>query len=171
MKSMTSRSPAPRLSCSRMGLRRSTASSALESASVWFWHTRQRSSVASAATRFSRTALSWFSAITAKASATKQKTKNLLTLERLDERQDLLRQHLRGHRADLLKADDALLVDHVRLRHAIDAVVHADLAVGIVERGAVGIAVARQPFQPVFAPVLVVQAVERHAGALRKLHQ
>src|SRR3954464_9511536 len=54
MKSITSRSVLPALSCSRIWLRRSCASGALESARVWFWHTRQRSSCASAVTRRSR---------------------------------------------------------------------------------------------------------------------
>src|SRR5258706_5887932 len=114
MKSSTSRSLAPRPSCSRMLLRRSTASSALESASVWFWHTRQRSSWATPMTRFSRTGSGGFceKAAPLKARANNNAQKTLLTLELVDQRRDLLRQDLWRHRADLLVADDAALVDH-----------------------------------------------------------
>src|SRR5437868_14491657 len=130
MKSRTSRSLAPRSSWSRMVLRRSTASGALESASVWFWHTRQRSSDARSATRFSMAGSSLPSARAEKASAATQARKNLLTLELFDERDDLLRHDLGRHGADLLVADHAFLVDHVGLWHAVDAVVDAHFAVG-----------------------------------------
>src|SRR4051794_9023013 len=161
MKSRTSRSLAPRASCSRMVLRRSTASSALESASVWFWHTRQRSSEARSITRFSRSGFCpW--AMAEKASAAKQETRSLFTLELPDQRHHALRQHIWRDRADLLEADDALLVDDVGLGHSVNAVVDADFAVRIVERRAVRIAVAREPAQAVLALVLVVQAVERY---------
>src|SRR3979490_1323922 len=58
MKSTTSRSLAPRASCARIWLRRSTARRALAPASDWFWHTRQRSSAARSMTRLSSAASS-----------------------------------------------------------------------------------------------------------------
>src|SRR3954463_7188021 len=170
MKSSTSCSEAPFASCWRIVLRRSSASSAFESAIVWFWHTRQRSSFASFITRLSSSVSSW-APKAQKASAAKQRTTSLLTLELPDERHDALLQHLRGHRADLLEADHALLVDHVGLRHAVHAVVDADLAVGIVERGEVRVPVAGEPLQSVVALVLVVEAVKGYAPALRELHE
>src|ERR1700704_6472341 len=100
MKSITSRSLAPFFSCSRMLLRRSTASSAFESARVWFWHTRQRSSEDKCITRFSRSFASCPAELNAKASAATQEIRNLFTPELFDERHDPLRQDLRGHRAD-----------------------------------------------------------------------
>src|ERR1700704_1504508 len=170
MKSSTSRSLAPRPSCSRMLLRRSTASSALESASVWFWHTRQRSSEAMPITRFSRTGSSLPETPPERKINVKRKS-SLFTLELANERHDLLRHDLRRHRADLLVADDAALVDHVGLGHAIDAVIDADLAVGVVERGAAGVAVAMEPLHAVLASVLVVQPIEGRGAALRELHE
>src|SRR6185503_8004652 len=156
MKSSTSRSLAPFASCSRMLLRRSTASSALESASVWFWHTRQRSSVETCMTRFSR-----FSSARSGTETNARTSSSLLTLQLAHQRHDALRHDLRRDRADLLVADDALLVDHVGLGHAVHAVVDADLAVQVLERSAVRVAVALEPLQPVVALVLVVEAVER----------
>src|SRR5258706_15805152 len=143
MNPTTSRSLAPRLSCSRILWRRSTASSGFESAMVWFWHTRQRSSEAMSMTRFSRTGFSWEKT---RLENKKQKAKApLFTLQLLDERHDALLHHLGRHRADLLVADDAFLVDHVGLGHAVDAVVDADPAVGVEERGAAWVAVALEP--------------------------
>src|SRR5258706_534913 len=119
------------------------ARSAFESAIVWFWHTRQRSSEAMSMTRFSRTGFSWEKT---RLENKKQKAKApLFTLQLLDERQDALLHHLGRHRADLLVADDAFLVDHVGLGHAVDAVVDADPAVGVEERGAAWVAVALEP--------------------------
>ena len=43
-------------------------------------------------------------------------------------------QHLGRDRADVLVADDAVLVDDVGLGHAVDAVVDADAAVGVEQR-------------------------------------
>src|SRR3954469_14170778 len=103
MKSRTSRSLAPRASCSRMVLRRSTASSAFESASVWFWHTRQRSSCATSRTLFSRIGSS--AARTAEQASTRQTNSALFTLQLRDQRQHLALQDLRRDRADLLEAD------------------------------------------------------------------
>src|SRR5688572_9073553 len=122
MNSRTSRSLAPFASCARISLRRSTASGAWESASVWFWHTRQRSSSASAATRLSRSELC--------ASALPQNINNMssLAIERLHQRLQLALRYLGRERADVLVADHALAVDDVGLGHAVDAVVDRDAA-------------------------------------------
>src|SRR5579859_4936358 len=173
---MTCRSLLPALSCSRICRRRSSARSALESASVWFWHTRQRSSSASAITRFSRTGSSDIGGAsfpTAKAalSAKARKRRTLLTLELAHERNDLLLEDLRRHRADALVADHAALVDHIGLGHAVDPVVDADLAVGVEEGSAIGIAVAHKPAHALDALVLVVEPIERRAADLGIAHQ
>src|SRR3954471_3230318 len=131
MKSRTSRSLAPRESWSRMVLRKSTASSAFESASVWFWHTRQRSSSATSRTLFSRIGSS--AAYRVENASNSEKKTALLTLQLRDERQHLALQDLGRDRADLLEADDAALVDDVGFRHTVDAVVDADLAIGVEE--------------------------------------
>src|SRR5688572_5822544 len=120
MNSRTSRSFAPPASCSRICLRRSTASGALESASVWFWHTRQRSSSASAAVRLSR---SVFCPQAEPQRMIQTKAIALATAQLLDQRQELFLRHLRRERPDVLVADDALAVDDVGLGHAVDAVV------------------------------------------------
>src|SRR5690606_19116735 len=149
-----------------MRLRMSSASSAFESASVWFWHTRQRSSEASAITRLSRlSSLASAHALPeinrSGRSSERTSAADLLTLQLADEGYYALVHDLRRHGADLLVADDALLVDHVRFRHSVDAVVEADGALHVVERGGEGIAVLCKPAQAVFALVLVVEAVER----------
>src|SRR5262245_7607473 len=105
MKSVISCSLAPFLSCSRIWLRRSTASGALESARVWFWHTRQRSSCASAATRFSSAGSSAAKAAAAK--AIDSAASSLATAQLLEQRRDLVAHHLRADRADVLVADHA----------------------------------------------------------------
>src|ERR1700674_5218934 len=148
MKSSTSRSLAPRASCSRIWLRRSTARPALESASVWFWHTRQRSSVATCITRLSRIGSS--AARTATESPAAMKTANtLFAIEFIHQWNELLFHELARDRADAL-------VDDVGFRHAVHAVVDADPAVEVERREPVRIAEALQPRECVIALVLVV---------------
>src|SRR5512134_2579126 len=122
MNSRTSPSLAPLASCSRIWLRRSTASGAFDSASDWFWQTRHRSSCARPATRFSSAGSSAAArgpggavccaqasgASTASARAATRRVAPLLapTRELLDQRLDLLRLHVRGERTDVLEADD-----------------------------------------------------------------
>src|SRR5690349_5136417 len=93
MKSSTSRSDFPSRSNSRIRFFRSIASPACESASVWFWHTRQRSSSASAMTRFSSSGSSdtGEAAKLDKAVRIERRAKTQLrTLELLHQRQDAL---------------------------------------------------------------------------------
>src|SRR3954467_14984890 len=116
MKSSTSRSDLPASSCAWIWFLRSTASGAFDSAIVWFWHTRQRSSWARAAARLSMSC-AW-----AIPGRRRSSNRTLATRELLHERHDLVLHHVGGQRADLLEADDALLVDDVGLRHAVDAV-------------------------------------------------
>src|SRR2546425_1633709 len=124
MKSTTSRSLAPRASCARIWLRRSTARPAFDSASDWFWQTRQRSSAARSMTRLSSAASS------AKATeAARRNARALFAIEFIDQRDELFLDQLVGDRADALVADHAALVDDVGLRHAVYAVIHADPAV------------------------------------------
>src|SRR5678815_5056753 len=128
MNSRTSRSLAPFESCSRIWLRRSTASGAFDSASVWFWHTRQRSSSASEVTFRS-------SSSAASALETKQRnSRTLATAQLLHLRQQLLLRHFGRERSDVLVTDHALLVDDVGLRHAVHAVVDGDAAGGVEHR-------------------------------------
>src|SRR5687767_663185 len=163
MNARTSPSLAPLASCSRIWFLRSTASGAFDSASVWFWHTRQRSSSASAATRLSSRG-SWAAQIPGMSTSNKT---NLPTAQLLNQRPELPLRHLGRERADVLVADHALAVDDVGFGYAVDAVVDRDTASGVVHRELVGIAVAREPRQRVLARVLVVQADDR--DALRQL--
>src|ERR1044071_6748687 len=117
MKSITSRSLLPALSCSRIWLRRSCASGALESAMVWFWHTRQRSSCASEVTLRSRPGSSCPITWTGKRPTRRKNTAHTLTPLRhpLYQRTNLLLEDLRRERPYPLVADDAVPVDHVGL--------------------------------------------------------
>src|SRR4029077_17626068 len=137
MKSSTSPSLLPSRSSSRMRFLRSIASAACESARVWFWHTRQRSSSASAMTRFSRSGFSdaGEAAKAQKAVTIERKTdKHLGTLQLLHQRQDALAHDLGGEDADALVADDALAVDDEGFGHPVDAVVHAQPPFAVVQR-------------------------------------
>src|SRR5687768_6875673 len=139
MNSRTSRSLLPLFSWSRTWFLRSIASGALESARVWFWQTRQRSSPERSRTRFSKMGSSW-----AKASPQK-KMRSTLAIELLQQGFDLLLEDFRRHRADALVADHALAVDDVGFGNAVDAVVDADAPGRILHGGDVGIAVSLQP--------------------------
>src|SRR6185503_938158 len=164
MKSVTSRSLFPALSCSRIWSRRSTASGALESASVWFWHTRQRSSCASAVTRLSMSVF-WARTEPVRRIAPK---KNLPTASQLlHQRRELLLRDVRRQRADVLVTDHAFAVDDVGFGHAVDAVVDRDAPGGVVHGEPVGVAVALEPGQRVFARVLVIEPDDR--DVLREL--
>src|SRR4029077_17667845 len=148
MKSSTSPSLLPSRSSSRMRFLRSIASAACESASVWFWHTRQRSSSESAMTRFSSPGSSdaGEAAETQKAVAIERTTmKNLGTLELLHQRQDALAHDFGREDADALVADDALAVDDEGFGHAVDAVVHAEAPFAVVQRQGVRVAEAPEP--------------------------
>src|ERR1041384_4135766 len=94
MKSTTSPSLLPAISCSRIWRRRSTASSAFDSASDWFWHTRQRSSCDSAATRFSRSGGVSENAFPPREAARARTHRILFTRQLPDEGENLLRQDL-----------------------------------------------------------------------------
>src|SRR5262245_43219562 len=131
MKSSTSCSVLPAASCSRIWLRRSTASGALESARVWFWHTRQRSSCASAAVRFST---SEFCAAAGSAQASQSSATLAAAIKLLHQGLQLLLRDLRRERTDVLVPDHALLIDHVGLRDAVHAVVHGNAPRGVVHR-------------------------------------
>src|SRR6478672_4343034 len=168
MKSITSRSLLPAFSCSRIWLRRSCASGALESARVWFWHTRQRSSCASEATRRSRAGSSCAS--TEKATNEKASTRSLATLRQLlDQRTHFLLDDLRRQRPNALVADDARAVDHVGLGHAVHAVVDGNASGRVVDGRLERIAVPLEPRQRVLARVLVVEADHRGDSRAREL--
>src|SRR5260221_340313 len=111
MKSTTSRSDLPAASCSRIWLRRSMASGAFESASVWFWQTRQRSSCERLVTRRSSTGSCASTQLAKSASST------LATgVQLLHQRLDFLLHDVRAKRADVLVADHALAIDDVEGR-------------------------------------------------------
>src|SRR6266850_8406401 len=175
MKSMICESLLPCRIFSLTWFLRSSARGAFESAMVWFWQTRQRSSAARVMTLCSSAG----SAAAGAASfaythgtvAARRNARTLSTAELLHQRQQLVLDDLGRERADALVADDAQLVDHVGLGHAVDAVVDADLAVDVVDRELVGIAHAFQPRQAVFALVLVVESVERHRAASGEIEQ
>jgi len=71
----------------------------------------------------------------------------------------------------MLVPDAAVAVDHERLGHAVDAVLDAHAPVDIAGGRDVGIAIARQPLPRLVGLVLVVQAKQRNAMALRDLAQ
>src|SRR5262252_6651535 len=128
---------------SRSWFLRSSASGAFDSARVWFWQTRQRSWSASAITRFSSTGsaaagTASFAAACptsrAATSAASSRARALGTVELFDQRQQSVLHDLGGEGPDLLVADDAFLVDHVGLGHAVDAVVNSDAAVAVEYR-------------------------------------
>src|SRR3954469_8190688 len=136
----------PFCSSSRTSWRRSTARSACESAIVWFWQTRQRSSCVMASMRDSsagseavgRAVGAWNAAVapveaasdaataadgadagasaaiagraapTASSPAIRRRRTSAIELPQ--QRKHLVAQHLGRQRADLLEADDALLV-------------------------------------------------------------
>src|SRR5919106_5404694 len=127
MNSRTSRSLAPLPSCSRIWFLRSTASGALESARVWFWQTRQRSSSASAVTRFSR---SGFCAASGNAQAHHRRRTLTAAIQLLHQRLELLLRHLGRERADVLVADHAFAIDDVGFGNAVHAVIDRDPAGG-----------------------------------------
>src|SRR5689334_13798257 len=139
MKSMIWPSLRPCRTISRISSRRSLARPALESAIVWFWQTRQRSSAESDITRASIAgsaaagAASLATAAASQASAAKR-TSSLATLELLHQGQHLVPDDLRRERPDALVADHPALVDHVGLGHAVDAVVDADAPLRVVDR-------------------------------------
>src|SRR6188508_2150733 len=176
---MISASLLPWRSMARVSRRRSTARPAFESAIVWFWQTRQRSSAVMRVMRASSagsaaSGSASFAPASAAESASSSATIALQSesgIELLQQRLDLVRQHVGRQRADVLQADDAVLVDDEGLGHAVDAEVDADPALDVVERGVVRIAEAGQPAGGVLALVLVVEAVERHHLLLRELDQ
>src|SRR5712691_12131929 len=136
---MMSRSLMPCCIFSRICFLRSFASSAGESAMVWFWHTRQRRFSESAMTRFSSAGSSAAGAssvacATLMTSNDSMSTSCLRIVELGHERDNLLLQDFRRERSDLLVADHAALVDHIGFRNAVDAVVDADFSVGIKSR-------------------------------------
>src|SRR6516225_1106753 len=161
----------PFCSSSRTSWRRSTARSACESAIVWFWQTRQRSSPVMASMRASSAgsaAVRWAAgasnftvagadaADAAGASAAMAGRpmasassaairRRASAIELPQQRQHIVAQHLGRQRADLLVADHALLVDDEGLGHAVDAEVDAHAAVGVEQRGVVRVAALGQP--------------------------
>src|SRR5712671_1528466 len=145
-----SRSLAPACIFSRIWLRRSMARGALESASVWFWHTRQRSSDSSAIARASRLAAAAarsFSTPCAAAASAKpmRRTISLCTVQRLHHRYDFLFHDLGREHADALVANHTVLVDHVGLGYAVDTVIDSDAPFRIMDRCVIGIA---EPLEP-----------------------
>src|SRR5262245_50450270 len=171
MKSSTSRSVLPSRSSSRMRFLRSIASAACESASVWFWHTRQRSSSASAMTRFSTSTVSdaGEAARTGKTVAIrKRRRKSLGTPQLLHERQDPHAHNLGREDADALVADHAFAVDDAGLGHAVDAVIHAEAPFAIVQRQRIGVAEATEPGERLVGLVLVVEPDHRRGAGARE---
>src|SRR6267142_2008044 len=165
----------PLRSITRTSSRRSTARSACESAIVWFWHTRQRSSVAMRIMRASSAG----SAAASGASlahapmpvSTSSIEMNSLRIEFLQQRLDALGDHLRRERADVLHADHAALVDDECLGHAVDAEVDADAAVLVEDGRVIGVAELVEPAHAVGALVFVVEADDGQRLGLRELDQ
>src|ERR1700754_69187 len=180
MKRRTWSSVAPSRSITRICSRRSSARLACESASVWFWQTRQRSSAAITITRASSAgsalagaasfALAHVPALAPSAHINRA-MKNLRIAKTLQKRADLRRDQLRRQRPDQLEAHDALLVDHEGLGHAVDAEVDAHAALLVEERHGIRVAETREPAEAFFSRVFVVQADDRHRARLREAHE
>src|SRR5574340_1564435 len=139
MKSMISRSLIPCFIFSRTSFLRSTASPALESAMVWFWHTRQRNSPVSAVTRCSSAGSCAAGAASLPSAAVPAismsiSARTLATIELAHQRENLFLQDLGRDRPDLLVANHSALVDHVGFRDTVDAVIDADPALDVVRR-------------------------------------
>src|SRR3972149_7235044 len=129
---------------SRIWFFRSMASGACESAIVWFWHTRQRKSCASAVTRLSSadsvgsaSAACAPSAYTAEHTAehramTTTASSLRIAVQLAHQGEDLVAEDLGGDHADALVADDAVLVDQERFRYPVDTVIDADAPVIVV---------------------------------------
>src|SRR5471032_1490935 len=164
----------PAFSFSRIWFFKSIASSARESAMVWFWHTRQRNSSASAITRFSSAGsgtaggASLASTVPARMSPNSSASILRIAVEFPHQRQDLVAHDLRGDGTDALVADHAGLVDDIGFGNPIHAVIDADAAVTVIGGDLVGVSQARQPGESVGALVLVVQSEHRHHAAARE---
>src|SRR5258706_8145680 len=124
--------------------RRSTARSAFESASVWFWQTRQRSSAAIASMRFSSTGSAAAGAASLanapNVSSASSRTDSSLCIQVFQDRLELGLQELRRQRPDMLEAHDAALVDDEGLGHAVDAEVDSHPPVLVENRQVVPVA-------------------------------
>src|SRR5664279_1819381 len=154
---------------------------------VWFWQTRQRSSevmrvirassAGSAASGTASLATQVDASRASVAAASRRRTvgwpkmSGIGFLEALEQRLDLGRQHLGRQRADVLHADDAVLVDDEGFRDTIHAEVDTDAAFVVEQRRVVRIAEIGEPGVGVGALVLVVEAVDRHELFLRELDQ
>src|SRR6185369_13442834 len=143
----TCASLAPRCSCSRISRRKSSARPACESAIVWFWHTRQRSSAATRSMRASSAGSAAAGSASLACSGAASSTaisdradNSALTIELFEQRHDLRVDHALRQRTDVLEADHALLVNHECLGHAVDAEVDARSAVAVRQRDGVGVA-------------------------------
>src|SRR3990167_1745500 len=158
-------SESPRRSISRTWFFRSIARPALESAMVWFWQTRHRSSAVIRTIRASSSgsaaagAASW--AATTPAASANTRAMIHLAIELPHQRFNLVPDHLGCQRPNVFETDHALAVHHEGFWHAINAPVDPDPAVLVEQRDGVRVAVARQPAQARHALVLVVQTVDR----------
>src|SRR5437879_22944 len=76
--------------------------------------------------------------------------------------QDLLLQRFNSERTNLLVANDALLVDHEGLWHAVHPVIDADTTIPVDNGRRIRIAVLCEPLPPFDGIVLVVEAVHRN---------
>src|SRR6266568_6053600 len=118
MKSMICESLAPCRIFSLTWFLKSSASGALESAMVWFWQTRQRSSAASVMTLCSSAGsaaagAASFANAHETVAARSRNGRTLSTTEFFYQRQHLVLDDLARERADALVADEPELVDHV----------------------------------------------------------
>src|SRR5947199_7582225 len=178
---MISRSLLPSRSMLRTSLRRSSARPAFESASVWFWHTRQRSSTVMRCMRASisgsaaagAASLAWAAmqsssahahTVHGRGSAGPTRSSIELFHEGLDARLD----DLGRQRPDVLHADHAALVDDEGLGHAVHAEVDADPAVAVERRHVVRVAELAEPAEAFGPGVLVVEADDRDDARARK---
>src|SRR5487761_1904521 len=164
----------PAFSFSRISFFKSIASSACESAMVWFWHTRQRNCSSSATARFSSAGLgsagtaSLASTEPARTSPNSSANSLRISIQLLHQRQDFVTHDLRGNGTDALVADHAGLIDNIRFGNTINTEIDADTAVMVIPDCPVRIAEARQIADTVGPLVLVVEPDHRHHTAARE---
>mmetsp|Transcript_22389 Transcript_22389/g.88603 ORF Transcript_22389/g.88603 Transcript_22389/m.88603 type:complete len:293 (-) Transcript_22389:412-1290(-) len=144
----------------------SSASWALDSATLWPLQTTQRSSRASRSTRWSRSL-----ACTARLALSRRAAPRLRMLELLDQRQQALLQVLGRHRPGMAQAHDAAAVDDEGFGHAGHAPGQAAAPLRVEQRQRIGVAVAPQEGGALLGRVAVVEADDAHAGLAGELAQ
>src|SRR5688572_18697043 len=84
-------------------------------------------------------------------------------------RQQVLADRSRRKRADMFEDNDALSIHDERLRYAVDSPVYGDPAVAVGADAVIGIAEFGEEGAGLLRRILLVDAVEAHAGLLAEV--